>query len=126
MDERVRDYLAAALWSAVGDDGEPLDRRFGIEDFAVEAVRIAERDILGFWTAAREVLDEAWEEYRIDATQAAHDLWFTANGHGVGFWDGDWGRYGDALTAMVRQTVPAREIEIGDDGRLYFFGGAHP
>lgn len=31
-------------------------------------------------------------------TQAGHDFWFTRNGHGAGFWDGDWPLYGDLLT----------------------------
>ncbi len=25
---------------------------------------------------------------------AAHDFWFTRNGHGAGFWDGDWPVHG--------------------------------
>ena len=31
-------------------------------------------------------------------SQAGHDFWLTRNGHGAGFWDGDWPIYGDMLT----------------------------
>ena len=47
-----------------------------------------------------------WEESRvlIDAEpnqghySAGIDFYLTQNGHGAGFWDGDWHEHGDALT----------------------------
>jgi hypothetical protein len=49
--------------------------------------------------------------------QLEHDFILTVNGHGAGFWDGDW-KSGDKLTDLCRQF---REIEIylGDDNLLY-------
>lgn len=35
-----------------------------------------------------------------NAAQAGHDFWLTRNGHGAGFWDGDWDTLGDVLTKI--------------------------
>jgi len=43
-------------------------------------------------------------EYPIEA-QAGHDFWLTRNGHGAGFWDGDWPETGDALTEASKESV---------------------
>ena len=32
--------------------------------------------------------------------QAGHDFWLTRNGHGAGFWDGDWPKHGDMFTKI--------------------------
>ena len=39
-----------------------------------------------------------------DPTQLGHDLWFTRNGHGVGFWDRPkvYGEHADIFTGMAR------------------------
>lgn len=42
--------------------------------------------------------------------QAGHDFWLTSQGHGAGFWDGGWPKYGDMLTKLSK-CYPA-EIEI--------------
>lgn len=50
-------------------------------------------------------------------SDAGHDLWFTANGHGVGYWEH---RTPEAvrLDAAARLS-PARELYVGDDGQVY-------
>ena len=49
--------------------------------------------------------------------QLEHDFILTVNGHGAGFWDGDW-KSGDKLTELCEGF---REIEVylGDDNLLY-------
>jgi hypothetical protein len=39
-----------------------------------------------------------------DPTQLGHDLWYTRNGHGVGFWDRPeiYGEHADIFTGMAR------------------------
>lgn len=46
------------------------------------------------------------EESGADLAQAAHDLWFTRNGHGVGFWDRP-EIYGEALAAELTRVAEA-------------------
>lgn len=51
------------------------------------------------------------------AAMAGHDFWLTSAGHGAGFWDGDWPKYGDLLTKKCEN----QEINlyVGDDGKIY-------
>ncbi|KKN48353.1 hypothetical protein LCGC14_0653880 [marine sediment metagenome] len=54
-----------------------------------------------------------------DDKQAGHDFWLTRNGHGAGFWDGDWNEpYGEMLTAGSKQYGEFQPY-LGDDGLIY-------
>ncbi len=51
--------------------------------------------------------------------QAGHDFWLTRNGHGAGFWDGDWPEpYADMLTEGSK-CYGEFQIYLGDDGLVY-------
>ena len=53
---------------------------------------------------------------------AARDFWYTRNGHGCGFWDGDWSKdVADILTAASK-SFGTSEPYIGDDGFYYLSG----
>ena len=47
------------------------------------------------------------------------DLYMTSHGHGVGFWDGDWGEAGDALTAIAKR-MPSGDLVHHINGGLFF------
>lgn len=54
-----------------------------------------------------------------DPQQAGHDFWLTRNGHGAGFWDGDWPEpYAEMLTKASESYGPF-EPYVGDDGLIY-------
>ncbi len=116
MDEFTKHYLIAALWSSHDDadesGGEPMDANYGLEDIAEEVVAAAQADCDRFRKLAGDMLDAGTE------AAAAHDFWLTRNGHGAGFWDGDWPEHGDALTAIC-ETFGEVDLYIGDDGRVY-------
>ena len=51
--------------------------------------------------------------------QAGHDFWLTRNGHGAGFWDGDWPEpYAEILTKGSK-AYGEFSIYLGDDGLIY-------
>jgi hypothetical protein len=51
--------------------------------------------------------------------RAGHDFWLTRNGHGAGFWDGDWPEdVGERLTAASK-TFGECFLYVGDDGRIH-------
>ena len=59
--------------------------------------------------------------YDFDREQAGRDLWYTRNGHGVGFWDRDddvYGPHADALCEVAR-AMGSVDLYRGDDGKLY-------
>lgn len=117
MDAFARSYIETALRSSTDDDGKSLDAVYGPDDIATDTLAAMLADCADFqagfgaFFVGRE-------------SQAGHDFWLTRNGHGAGFWDGDWadpyspdtdpedpdwhpeaGRYltvGDYLTAMSK------------------------
>lgn len=98
-------YITAALWSSCDDDGAPLDRDHGPEDLSPETKAQMEQDCERFYTRWSEFWDgemvyaKPWSEDE----QAGHDFWLTRQGHGAGFWDGDWHKpVGDALTTACK------------------------
>jgi hypothetical protein len=113
----VAAYLGTALWSSTGDDDRPLDATYSVEDFAPEALIDAANDIARFRHLAGDVYALAQEYTGYDDARFMHDLWLTQNGHGAGFWDGDYGPYGDALTRASK--VGTSDVYVGDDGLLY-------
>lgn len=97
-------YVAAALWSSTDDNGDPLDREFSVDDISPQCLEKMRFDCRDFWVQAGELLclehcnADKWEE------QAGHDFWLTRNGHGCGFWDGDWQEpSATVLTALAQK-----------------------
>lgn len=80
-------YVAAALWSSNDesrpDGGDPLDKNYGIEDLHKSCKEKMLKDCTKFLQNNAEDIDDKFD-------QAGHDFWLTRNGHGAGFWDGDW------------------------------------
>jgi hypothetical protein len=107
----VQSYIATALWSSTDDDGKNLDQRFTPSDVPTETRARMEADCAAFLAlhgtkvAGRERL-------------AGYHFWLTRNGHGAGFWDGDWGDLGDALTE-ASHAFKECDLYVGDDGKLY-------
>lgn len=96
-------YLETALWSSTDPDtnGDPLDREFGTGDIDDESQAKARETLADFFldclsmpVGKGERLAELLES---DPEQAGHDLWLTQNGHGAGFWDGDWPDWAGAI-----------------------------
>ena len=49
-----------------------------------------------------------------------HDFWLTRNGHGAGFWDGDYDdEVGTELT-KIAHTFKELDCYVGDDGKIHF------
>jgi hypothetical protein len=102
----------AAPWSSTDPDtGVPLDRDRTAADLDPETVTQPREDCDRFRALAAGQI--AGRE-----SDAGHDFWMTRNGHGVGFWDGDWPEHGDELTAPSH---PFGECDTypGDDGWLH-------
>ena len=57
-----------------------------------------------------------------DSAQAGRDFWFTRNGHGVGFWDGDWPEPQDDRLTAASKAFGEIWVYLGDDGLVY---GSH-
>ena len=91
-------YEICALWSTTGDDEQPLDANYGIDDIVPSFRRDMAKDCADFY-AANAATWQALDNF--DDSQAGHDFWLTRNRHGAGFWDRGIGAAGDALTAAA-------------------------
>jgi len=112
LDSFTRAYVECALWSSIGDDGEPLDAVYSLDDLAPECLQQMVDDCQDFRELAGDALDG------IDDEQAGHDFWLTRNGHGVGFWDRGLGAVGDQLTKDSK-SFGSCHLYVGDDGAIY-------
>ena len=112
LDTVVTAYLECALWSSTGEEGEPLDDTYSMDDFAPEATQAARVACADFLAMNRDDLES------LDAAQVGHDFWLTRNGHGAGFWDRVLGEVGERLTANTRPYGTV-DVYVGDDGKLY-------
>lgn len=80
-DKMVQAYIEAIYFTETGDDGQPgKDAELHV-DTAFEARSACHR--LRLACASHDGINLS----QYDPAQIGHDLWFTRNGHGVGFWD---------------------------------------
>src|ERR1700674_4314854 len=94
LDTFTRAYIERVLWSSTDDNDRPMNDNYSIDDFAPGTLARMIADCERFqakhaqWLTS-EYLDRYRGESSIDE-MAGHDFWLTRNGHGAGFWDGDW------------------------------------
>lgn len=114
MDDFFKQYLITALWSSNDDNGEPFDSNYEIEDISEESLEKAKKDCEEFQRKAGSLLDD------YELSTCGHDFWLTRNGHGAGFWDGDYEEGdGKKLTELSKEF---NELNLfkGDDNKIYF------
>ena len=130
-DAFVRAYMATALWAETDNadesGGEPLDANYGFEDFTERSQNIMRADCQKFLAhdgvvQAIQDGDNRGPDGSGPFEMAGHDFWLTRNGHGAGFWDGDWPEpYGDRLDRAARLFGQC-DIIVGDDDTLEVMG----
>lgn len=143
LDDFTISYLQTALWSSpvylpIEEDAlvdscmdvpedHPLhevsqdyccDRYFGLTDFTEIALLNARDDCANFQRDnAGDLADECPE-------RAGHDFWLTRNGHGAGFWDGDYDGPGVKLGRTLSDIAKGygeQWVVLGDDNELHIY-----
>lgn len=114
-------YVEAALWSSTGDDDQPLDKKYSVNDISPYALIRMRRDCALFQLTA------AWRDHGSayapsqwsDDERGGHDFWLTRNGHGCGFWDREWtdGSKGEELT-QVCKVFGEVGLYVSDEGKI--------
>lgn len=109
----ISSYIETMLWSTTNDRGVYLDTEgYTADDLASDTLEDITRECTKFYNAHREL----WLVDN-DDKHAGHDFWLTRNGHGAGFWDGDY-QNGDALTKHAKQAGECWPY-VGDDNLIY-------
>lgn len=128
LDAVVRAYIATALWSStLGDDrGTPMDLDHDESDLAPATLAKMEADCAAFLEANRDTIEAAIETGEVKCgpdfdewERAGHDFWLTRNGHGAGFWDGDWPEPMADRLAKAAHAFGEVDLYVGDDGLIY-------
>ncbi len=125
LEEFLASYIGTALWSssdnATDSGGEPLDQNYSRADLLVEAEAKMCSDCASFLRDYGDTI-EAASCFRQSGTtksaQAGHDFWLTRNGHGCGFWDGDWSEPEASALTEASKRYGETHLYVGDDGKV--------
>jgi len=110
LDTFTESYIACALWTLTDDKGEPCDWA-DESDIAPETLETLQCDAKDFAESHAPLIKGR-------ESLAGYDFWLTRNGHGAGFWDGDWPENGNELTGQSK-AYGHYDLYLGDDGKIY-------
>jgi hypothetical protein len=120
-------YIAAMLWAEMDNadetGGSPLDANYDREDLDARSAERIKADCVRFLAIEGVVQairdgDNRGPQGSGPFEMAGHDFWLTRNGHGAGFWDGDWpDPHGTTLDKAAR-TFAQCDVIVADDGTL--------
>lgn len=89
LDDFTKQYIETALWSSTDNlspnGGEPLDKKYTIDDIESSTLQKMIKDCTDFQTK----YSKYFETIDIDDSGAGHKFWLSRNGHGTGFFDID-------------------------------------
>ncbi len=120
VDEFMRGYIEAMLWSSTNDDDM---KNVNINMIASETMDKIKKDCVSFLEKAGSHItyDKLKRPSGSLEASAGHDFWLTRVGHGAGFWDGDWvGEEHDGDLTRISEEFGLLEPYVGDDGLIYF------
>jgi hypothetical protein len=100
----------------------PMDSDYTLSDIADETLTRMVADCDRFQAEQAEWIISEYCESRVDNTideKAGHDFWLTRNGHGAGFWDGDWAEPAATKLTDAAHAMGEVNLYVGDDGKVY-------
>ncbi len=133
LDNFTHAYIDTMLWSeSANEDGESFSSLgYDRGDLAPCALKRCVDDCRAFQEpedVIRAIEHEAAPIARDcgdggSYAMAGHDFWLTRNGHGAGFWDGDWDK-ADPDGVLDKRATELGHVEayLGDDGLIYIMG----
>lgn len=133
LERMIAAYIAAALFSTSDESGGvPLDHNYDVDDVSAETRDAMAADCFPFLAAPNvlaliEDADNGLHFYAHGGTfsRAGHDLWFTRNGHGVGFWEPEWQAAVDPNGDLDKaaRAMGGYDLYVSDDREVCGHGG---
>lgn len=112
MDQMLVAYIAAALWSSVDSDDNPIDSNYTPEDLHPDTFAIMKADVEKFLRENESDIGERYED-------AGHDFWLTRNRHGCGFWETpDWPKEAGKRLTEASHRAGERNLFIDENGKV--------
>jgi hypothetical protein len=126
--ECLESQYTTAMWSSTDDSSEeglPLDTPSLDYQLSATAKACLDYDLLIFISLLNDIgvsLATIEDLTGNDSSQVAHDFWLTRNGHGAGFWDGDYEQngLGKKLTELADRFGECH-LTAGAKGLVYFY-----
>ena len=109
-----RAYIQCALWSSSDDNDIPMDRNYSYKDIAIQTLRTMQTDCDKFQSENAEDIEST-----DDLDQCAHDFWLTRNGHGAGFWDGDYEENIGKRLTRASEVFGTFDLSVGDNSQIF-------
>lgn len=81
VDTMYKAYLECVYFTETGEEGQPPSHAELTNWFKLQALTACRNFVYAITWSPGVDLNE------LDPVQVGHDLWYTRNGHGVGFWD---------------------------------------
>lgn len=124
FDEFTLAYIECALWSTNDESneagGDPLEDNYGPEDIAGETLETMLADCKRFQEENADDIDDGPDDGDYNSWErAGHDFWLTRNGHGAGFWDGDWEEAAGERLTEASKAFGEVYLYVGDNGTIY-------
>lgn len=101
IDTMHKAYLECVYFTDTGDTGQPSSNAELTALFKAQAYQACRDFVYAATYYSKEALDD------LDPVQVGHDLWYTRNGAGVGFWDRP-RIYGTARASLFTQLAIAQ------------------
>lgn len=132
MNDSTRQLCETLLWTECDSEGNPLDKKFSITDFSQSDVNRLKLQFELFVSRASKALAAAYvDDFRESDSisdfccrpspggfDLEHDFIMTRNGHGCGFWDGDWEE--PAAKILEQNAKALGEIHVCVNGKKLF------
>jgi hypothetical protein len=122
VDTFTRAYLDTMLWASTDDSDNPLDDRYSVLDIASESLEQIIRECEAFQLASYGLItEETYIGSHPDSSEAiaGHDFFLTRNGHGAGFWDGDWKDPESDRLDKLAEWFGESDPYVGDDCQIH-------
>ena len=135
LEEFLGQYVITALWCGIerpeNDPEKDTDKLYDVpqDKLAPETLETMRRDCERFLKDAAPHIEAAIATGEVsygpdccdEWERAGHDFWLTRNGHGAGFWDGDWPEPQAKILTDLSKARGERDLYMGDDGRVHCF-----
>ncbi len=124
IDEFTTAYIECALWSTNDNSneqgGDPLVWNYGPDDIAPELLDDMVANCKSFQEQNFADIDAGTDRHDCSRHEyAGHDFWLTRNGHGAGFWDGDWEEKAGQRLTEASKAFGEVNLYVGDNGIIY-------